>query len=95
MRGTLRMPKAIVTASKLWSGNGSASALASTKVTASSSPRSRARSRPTASISALMSATVARVPAPPAAIGAERDVAGAAGDVEQRERRARTLAAAA
>ncbi len=33
-----------------------------------------------------MSATVTRVPAPPAADDAERDVAGAAGDVEQRER---------
>ncbi len=49
-------------------GNGSASALASTNVTASSSPRSSARSRPTASMSALMSATVARVPVPPAAM---------------------------
>ena len=33
MRGTLRMPKAMVTASKLRSGNGSASALPSTKIT--------------------------------------------------------------
>ena len=44
--------------------------------------RARAR-RP--SISALMSATVARVPAPPGLDGAERHVAGAARDIEQRE----------
>ena len=68
MRGTLRMPNAIVAASKLRSANGSASALASVKVTVSANPRAAARSRPTASMSALMSQTVARVPSPPAAI---------------------------
>ena len=67
MRGTLRMPNAIVTTSKFRSGNGSDSALASTKVTAASRPRLPARARPTASISPLMSATVAVVPKPPPA----------------------------
>ncbi len=62
MRGTLRMPNAMVTASKLLSGNGSASALAS--MNAMSCRVFATRSRPTASISALMSATVMRVPGP-------------------------------
>ena len=48
-----------------------------------------ARSRPTASISALMSATVTRVPGPARVGDAEGDVAGAAGEIEQRERPAR------
>ena len=85
MRGTLRMPNAMVTASKLRSGNGSASALPSTKVIVVPGALG-ARSRPTASISALMSVTVTRVPRPPACGHAERDVAGAAGQIEQRER---------
>ena len=86
MRGTLRMPKAMVTASKVRSGNGSASALPSTKVTTSSSPRSAARARPTSSMAWLMSATVTRVRVVAGVDHAEGDVAGAAGDVEQRER---------
>ena len=86
MRGTLRMPKAMVTASKARSGNGSASALPSTNVTTSSSPRSAARARPTSSMAWLMSATVTRVRVVAGVHHPEGDVAGAAGDVEQRER---------
>src|SRR5438552_1944030 len=68
MRGTLRMPNAMVAASKLRSANGSASALASVKVTICSPPRSIARSRPTASMSGLISQTMTRVCVPPASI---------------------------
>ena len=86
MRGTLRMPKAMVTASKARSGNGSASALPSTKVTTSSSPRSAARVAADLEHGVVdvgdgdAGRVVAGVRHP------ERDVAGAAGDVEQRER---------
>ena len=72
-RGTLRMPNAMVTASKLRSANGSASALASVKVIRSAIPRDAgsarearppawrlARACPTASISALISHTTWR-----------------------------------
>jgi hypothetical protein len=62
MRGTLRMPKAMVAASKPPPGKGRASALASTKRTALSSRRWTARSRPTVSMPPLMSATVTCAP---------------------------------
>ena len=90
MRGTLRMPKAMVTASKLASGNGSASALPSTNVDVSS-PRSSARARPTVE---HVGVDVGHGRAGAGAAGLdhpEGDVAGAAGDVEQRERPVRLL----
>jgi hypothetical protein len=83
MRGTLRMPKAMVTASKCRSGKGSASALASTNSMRSPKCRSPARSRPTASMSPLMSATVACVRRAAGLQRPERDIAGAAGDIEE------------
>ena len=86
MRGTLRMPKAMVTASKLRSANGSASALPSAKVDASSSPL---RAGALAADREHVGIDVADRRPRARAAGldhAEGDVAGAAGDIEQRER---------
>ena len=86
MRGTLRMPKAMVAASKLRSANGSASAFASAKVTAVAKS---ARSGALAADRQHVGIDVADRRARALAAGrehAQRDVAGAAGDVEERER---------
>ena len=85
MRGTLRMPNAIDTASKLLSGNGSASALASTNVTASSSACAQRALAPDAEHVGIDVRDGRARAAAARRDGAERDVAGAARDVEQRE----------
>ena len=89
MRGTLRMPNAMVTASKLRSGSGSASALASTN---SMSPRRRLCAARLGALAADREHVGVDVGDGDAGAGAgllghpQRHVAGAAGDVEQRER---------
>ena len=85
MRGTLRMPNAMVTASKLRSGNGSASALASMKVDVVAARLGGAL----AADREHLGIDVAHRDARARAAGlddAEGDVAGAAGEIEQRER---------
>ena len=67
IRGTLRMPNAMVQASKPRSGNGRLSALPAANVTLPSSPRSRGALAPDRrACPRLMSQTVTWVPAPPA-----------------------------
>ena len=86
MRGTLRMPNAMVTASKLLSGSGSASALASTKVDRRAPGLGGALAADREHLGVDVGDGDVR--ARPAGVGdAERDVAGAAGEIEQRERR--------
>ena len=88
MRVTLRMPKAMVTASNVRSANGSASALASVKV----DPRRRATALPSRALAPdreHVGVDVADHGASVVAAGRDRpqgNVAGAAGDIEQRER---------
>ena len=87
MRGTLRMPNAMVTASKLRSANGSASALASVNVIAS--PSADGLRRALAADREHVGIDVAHRRPGELAAGfdrAHRYVAGAAGNVEQRER---------
>ena len=83
MRGTLRMPNAMVTASKLWSGSGSASALAS--MNAMSCRALAARSRPTVEhLGVDVGDGDAGAGSGPLG-DAEGDVAGAAGEIEHVE----------